>query len=196
MTSKSMDEREALKKKSDQQEIKDGLEETGPEDDQQDATESADVDLENELPDPSTKNKEEEDAQTKYLRLAADFQNYKRRSEKEKGDIYAFANEKIAIDLLLVLDNFERAFDHKEEVGDKSFLAGMEMIFKQLAGLLEKNGISEINAKGQEFDPNFHHAVMSEQTADAESGHVSAVLQKGYTLHGKVIRAAMVKVAE
>ena len=72
----------------------------------------------------------------------------------------------------------------------------MEKILKQFQTVLEKNGIEEISAEGEEFDPIFHHAVMTEDTEDFESGHVSAVLKKGYMLNGKVIRAAMVKVAK
>ena len=136
---------------------------------------------------------EEEALNTKYLRLMADFQNYKRRTEKEKNDIYAFANEKIVSELLNVIDNFERALDAGDS-GD-SFVEGMNLIFKQLQGVLEKAGVVEIEALGQDFDPNFHHAVLMEDSAEYESGKVTAVLQKGYFLNNKVIRPSMVKVA-
>ena len=134
----------------------------------------------------------EEDGDAKYLRLMADFQNYKKRVEKEKKDLYSYANEKLATDLLEVVDNFERALSH-EDSGD-GFKEGMEMIFKQLNGVLEKHGLAEIPALGEDFDPNFHNAVMTEETDEYESGKVSGVLQKGYTLNGKVIRPSMVKV--
>ena len=136
---------------------------------------------------------EEEALNVKYMRLMADFQNFKRRTEKEKSDIYAFANEKIVLELLNVIDNFERALEHAAE-GD-SFAEGMNMIFKQLQGVLEKAGVSEINAQGEDFDPNFHNAVMTEDSEEYESGKVTAVLQKGYILNNKVIRPSMVKVA-
>lgn len=137
--------------------------------------------------------KEEDEAlNAKYLRLMADFQNYKRRTEKEKGDIYAYANEKIVTELLTVMDNFERALQH--EAADESFAEGMRMIFKQLTGVLEKAGLEEINALGEDFDPNFHNAVMMEDNADYESGKVTEVMQKGYLLNKKVIRPSMVKV--
>ncbi len=139
--------------------------------------------------------KEDQELNAKYLRLAADFQNYKKRVEKEKSDIYAYANEKIAVELLNVIDNFERALEHAPD-GSESYAEGMGKIFKQLNGVLEKSGIKEIQSAGEPFDPNFHHAVMTESTSEFESGAVTAVLQKGYTLNGKVIRAAMVKVAE
>ena len=134
----------------------------------------------------------EEDESTRYMRLMADFQNYKKRVEKEKSDIYSYANEKLAIELLAVLDNFERALEHEGE--DVSFKEGMEMIFKQLYGVMEKAGLQEIPALGEEFDPNFHNAVMTEEAGEYESGKVSGVMQKGYTLNGKVIRPSMVKV--
>lgn len=134
----------------------------------------------------------EEDGDAKYLRLMADFQNYKKRVEKEKSDLYSYANEKLATELLDVLDNFERALSH-DDSGD-GFKEGMEMIFKQLYGVLEKAGLAEIPALGEDFDPNFHNAVMTEETEEYESGKVSGVMQKGYTLNGKVIRPSMVKV--
>ena len=134
----------------------------------------------------------EEDGDAKYLRLMADFQNYKKRVEKEKKDLYSYANEKLVTELLAVLDNFERALAH-EDTGD-GFKEGMEMIFKQLMDVLEKSGLAEIAALGEDFDPNFHNAVMTEETEEYESGKVSGVLQKGYTLNGKVIRPSMVKV--
>lgn len=146
-----------------------------------------------EAPEEEAKKEPEEDESSRYMRLMADFQNYKKRVEKEKSDIYSYANEKLATELLAVLDNFERALDHDGE--DKSFKEGMEMIFKQLFDVLEKSGLKEIPALGEEFDPNFHNAVMTEETEEYESGKVSGVMQKGYTLNGKVIRPSMVRVA-
>ncbi|MDR1134647.1 MAG: nucleotide exchange factor GrpE [Clostridiales Family XIII bacterium] len=138
----------------------------------------------------------EEELNTRYMRLAADFQNYKRRVEKEKSEIYAYANEKIMTSLLDVADNFERAIDTGAKAADESFAKGMELIFKQLADLLVKNGLEEINCLGEEFDPAVHHAVMMEDTGEYESGKVSDVLKKGYRLKDRVIRPAMVKVAQ
>lgn len=134
----------------------------------------------------------EESSDTKYMRLMADFQNFKRRTEKEKSDIYAYANEQIALGLLEVIDNFERALDH--ESTDKAYAEGIELILKQLIEVLKKSGIEEIKTLGEEFDPNFHNAVMMEDNPDFESGKVTEVLQKGYTLNSKVIRPSMVKV--
>ena len=136
---------------------------------------------------------QEEDENSRYMRLMADFQNYKKRVEKEKSDIYSYANEKLATELLTVLDNFERALEHEGE--NDSFKEGMEMIFKQLFDVLEKAGLKELPALVEEFDTNFHNAVMNEDTQEYESGIVSGVMQKGYTLNGKVIRPSMVRVA-
>jgi molecular chaperone GrpE len=130
----------------------------------------------------------------RYQRLFAEFSNYKRRTEKEKSDLYAYAGEKFAKGLLDVIDNFERAMDAKPE-GDK-FADGMELILVQLKGVLEKNNVEEIKALGEPFDPNFHNAVMTEAVEGTESGIVTRVMQKGYTLNGKVIRPAMVAVSQ
>ena len=139
---------------------------------------------------------EKEDGDAKYLRLAADFQNFRRRVEKEKSDIYAYANEKIALDIIDVMDNFERALQHSEECADKQFVEGIGKIYKQLKSVLDKNKIVEIKAEGEDFDPNFHNAVTSEENSDFESGKVIQALQKGYTLNDKVIRPSMVRVAQ
>ena len=130
----------------------------------------------------------------RYQRLFAEFSNYKRRTEKEKADLYAYAGEKFATGLLEVIDNFERAMDAKPE-GDK-FAEGMELILVQLKGVLEKNHVEEIKALGEPFDPACHHAVMMEEVEGTESGIVTKVMQKGYTLNGKVIRPAMVAVSQ
>lgn len=135
----------------------------------------------------------EEDESARYLRLLAEFQNYKKRVEKEKSGLYSYANEKIMTELLQVMDSFERALEQSESDG---FKEGMEMIFDQLGAVLEKEGLAEITALGEDFDPNIHNAVMTEETEEYESGKVSGVMQKGYTLNGKVIRPSMVKVAE
>ncbi|WP_278566772.1 nucleotide exchange factor GrpE, partial [Emergencia timonensis] len=134
--------------------------------------------------DAEANSEEDEAVNTKYLRLMADFQNFKRRVEKEKSDIYAYANEKLVSQLLDVIDNFERALLHEE--ADDSYVEGMKMIFKQLTGVLEKAGLEEINALGEDFDPNFHNAVMTEDNDDYDSGKVTEVMQKGYLLNKKV----------
>jgi len=147
-----------------------------------------------ETPEPETKEQSGE-PEDKYLRLMADFQNYKRRSEREKNDIYAYANEKIFSELIDVIDDFERALSHDTDVSG-SFVEGMFMIFKNFKGILEKAGLSEIDALGADFDPNIHNAVMTDPKSGYESGKICDVIQKGYKLNNKVIRPSMVKVAE
>lgn len=142
----------------------------------------------------SVTGKDDEELQTKYMRLAADFQNFKRRVDKEKNDIYAYANEKIMVELLNVIDNFDRAL--AVDSVDTGMKEGMEMILKQLIDVLGKSGLEEINAQNQDFDPNYHHAVQTVKNEDCGSGQIAAVLQKGYMLNKKVIRPAMVIVAE
>lgn len=132
--------------------------------------------------------------QSKYMRLMADFQNYKKRTAKEVSDIRSSASEKVMTKVLDVLDNFERAFEQGST--DDKFAEGMENIFKQLIAALGQSGLEEMKVIGEEFDPNFHNAAVMEETDEYESGKISGVIQKGYTLNGKVIRPPMVKVAK
>ena len=140
-------------------------------------------------------NEEDEELNVKYMRLMADFQNFRKRADRERSEIYARANENIMTGLIDVLDNFERALADDSAEGDEGFKKGMELIFNQLKDVLTKSGLEEIEAECTDFDPNFHNAVMMEDTDKVESGKVSEVLQKGYMLNGRVIRASMVKVA-
>lgn len=137
--------------------------------------------------------KAEEQESERYMRLMAEFQNFKRRAAREKSDIHAYANEKIIGELLPVLDNFERALSTKSD-DVEGYAKGMELIFTQLKTALEHAGLSEIPAMGEEFDPNVHNAVMTEDVEDIEDNHISKVLQKGYKLNDKVIRPSMVAV--
>ena len=137
----------------------------------------------------------EEGLNDRYLRLMADFQNYKRRTSQEKADIYTYANEKIISELLPVMDDFERALSHETDASG-SYTEGMGMIYKNLRSALERAGLSEVEALGEDFDPNFHNAVMTEAASSYESGKICEVIQKGYKLNNKVIRPSMVKVAE
>ncbi|MBP5750748.1 MAG: nucleotide exchange factor GrpE [Firmicutes bacterium] len=149
-----------------------------------------------EAEEPEEPEEPEEDWKDKYTRLYAEIQNFRRRTEKEKSDIYAFANEKFAMGLLEVMDNFERAMEHAADSSDPKLAEGMQLILKQLQGVLEKNNVEEIEALGKPFDPNYHNAVMTEAAEGAESGTVTKVLQKGYMLNKKVIRPSMVAVAQ
>lgn len=135
----------------------------------------------------------EEQESERYMRLMAEFQNYKRRAAREKSDIHAYANEKLIGELLPVLDNFERALE-TGAADAEGFAKGMELIFTQMKTALENAGLAEIPALGEEFDPNIHNAVMTEDSDEQADGHISKVLQKGYKLKDKVIRPSMVAV--
>lgn len=137
--------------------------------------------------------KELEEEKEKYLRLDAEYYNYRTRSLKEKQEAYDNALIKAVTEILSVIDNFERAA--AAECSDSNYKKGVEMIFKQYTAIIEKLGVQEIEALGQPFDPNFHNAVSSVTDEELEENTVAAVLQKGYILGKKVIRHAMVTVA-
>lgn len=143
-----------------------------------------------------SKEKEIEDLKDSLQRLQADFNNYRRRSEKEKSEISIFANEKMISEILPVIDNMERALDSSIEEKESSVYKGVELVLKQLVDTLNKFGLEEINAKDSEFDPNFHYAVAQEEVEDFDSNTVIEVFQKGYKLSNRVIRPAMVKVSK
>lgn len=135
------------------------------------------------------------DLSDKYVRLQAEFQNYKKRTEKEKSNLYKFANEKLFIDLLPLMDNMERALS-STETGSEGIVEGLKMIKKSLDDIFTKNDVKAIEAIGQPFDPDLHHAVMSDESEDHNSEHVIEEYQKGYKLNDKVIRHSMVKVSK
>ncbi len=137
--------------------------------------------------------KELADEKEKYLRLDAEYYNYRTRSVKEKADAYESATVNAVTEILSVIDNFERAL--AAQTTDENFKKGVEMIFKQYLAILEKLGVKEIEAEGQPFDPNFHNAVTSIEDENLGENTVAAVLQKGYIMGKKVIRHAMVTVA-
>lgn len=129
----------------------------------------------------------------KYLRLAAEYDNYRRRTAKEKDSIWNDAKADAAQAFLPVYDNLERAL--KQETADEAFKKGVEMTMTQLKTVLEKLGITEIPALGQTFDPNLHNAVMHVEDENFGENTVCDVFQAGFMLGDKVIRFAMVKVA-
>jgi len=129
----------------------------------------------------------------KYLRLAAEYENYRRRTAKEKEAIWADAKGDAAAAFLPVYDNLERAL--KQETADEAYKKGVEMTMNQLKAVLEKLGITEIPALGETFDPNVHNAVMHVDDENLGENVVADVFQAGFKLGEKVIRFAMVKVA-
>ncbi len=133
------------------------------------------------------------DLSDKLLRQMAEFDNFRKRTAREKEEIGVVAKSKCIAELLPVLDNFERAM--MTECADAEFKKGMEMIFKSMNDALKKLGVEEIEAQGQPFNPDFHYAVSTVENEELGSNVVASVLQKGYQLNGKVIRHAMVAVA-
>lgn len=133
----------------------------------------------------------EKDAQ--MLRLRADFDNFRRRSAKEREELAAVVTQGILTDMLPLLDNFERALSAEGSDLD-SFRAGVSMIYKQMQEALAKNGLEVIDTKDKKFDPNFHQAVMRVQDPEKEDDTIEQELQKGYMAKGRVIRPSMVQV--
>ena len=131
--------------------------------------------------------------ENKYLRLQADFENFRRRTRQEKEELAAVVTQNLLKDLLPFLDNFERALA-AESSDAESLRAGVEMMYKQLVEALKKEGLEYIETKGKPFDPNFHQAVMRVEDAEKEDGAIVAELQKGYMVKGRVIRPSMVQV--
>lgn len=131
----------------------------------------------------------------KYLRLQAEYDNYRKRTQREKVADLTYKSQQLATELLPVLDNFERALQTTgEDESVKSFIDGMEMIYRHLLSVLESEGIEVIPAVGQEFDPTIHQAVVQVEDDQYESNIVVEELQKGYRLKERVLRPAMVKV--
>ena len=130
----------------------------------------------------------------RILRLQADFENFRRRTAKEKEELAAVITQNILTDLLPLLDNFERAMA-VEQSDVEAFQKGVEMIYTQLREVMVGHGLEGIEAEGKPFDPNLHQAVMRVENPDVEDGTITQVLQKGYQAKGRVIRPAMVQVA-
>ncbi|TYZ23411.1 nucleotide exchange factor GrpE [Selenomonas ruminis] len=129
----------------------------------------------------------------RVLRLQADFENFRRRTAKEKEELSAVVTQGILKDMLPLLDNFERAMAAEAKDGE-AFQKGVEMIFTQFGEVLKKNGLEKIETEGQKFDPNFHQAVMRVQNEELEDDDIAQELQKGYMVKGRVIRPSMVQV--
>jgi len=131
--------------------------------------------------------------QDRVLRTLADFENFRKRSEREKQDFFKYALAETIKDILPVIDNFDRALEHAEE-GDE-FHKGVLLIYKQLVDLLQRHGLKPIEESGVHFDPNIHEAVVREEDTSVPNHTVTAILQKGYFLHDRLLRPALVKVA-
>ena len=132
-----------------------------------------------------------EDRLNKLKYLHADFDNYRKKFEKEKENIIDLANENIIKEMLTVIDDFERSLN---EIKEEKTKKGLELVFKNLLKILEKNGLKRIEALGKQFDPNFHEALVKEKSN--KEGEVLEEFQKGFMLKSKLIRPSRVKIAE
>lgn len=137
--------------------------------------------------------KEYSDLNDKYMRLYADFDNYKKRSVKEKSDALNYAAVPLMEKLLSVMDNFDRALASCEDQ-ESAFCEGVKMVSRQLTDILTSEGLKAIDALDSQFDPNLHNAVMVDNDAEKEDNVITAEFQKGYMFKDKVVRPSMVKV--
>src|SRR5580658_1730308 len=129
----------------------------------------------------------------RLLRRQAEFENFRRRAEREKEDVMEYANAESVRAILPILDDFERAL--KTHTNDKVYARGMELIYQRLADSLKKLGLEPITAKGQKFDPHVHHAVDMVETGEVDEQTILDEYQPGYNFRGRLLRPAMVKVA-
>ncbi len=146
--------------------------------------------------DPEELIKSLEEANNKYVRLYADFENYKKISARNKEDLLKYANEELISDILTVIDHLELALQHASGDETSSSLAeGVELTLKELMNVLEKQGLKVIESLGKPFDPAMHHAMSQIESEDADENTVVKEFRKGYMLKDRVIRASMVGVA-
>lgn len=139
-------------------------------------------------------NKEIDKLKEEYLRQMADKENLRKRLEREKSEFYDYALSELLKELLVVLDNFERALESQDQSNGKSFREGIEMIYKQYRDLLIKQGVTPVESKEKKFDPQFHQAFATEESEEVDEPEVGEELQKGYMLHNRLLRPALVKV--
>jgi len=138
-----------------------------------------------------------EELQDKYMRQVAEFDNFRKRTDKEKAQMFSQGEASVLEKMLPILDNFERGLaTTPEDESSKAFVDGMNMIYKQFVKQLEDLGVTPIEAVGKEFDPNLHNAVMQVESEEVEEGFVAQELQKGYMHHDTVLRHSMVAVAK
>ncbi|MDW4541621.1 nucleotide exchange factor GrpE [Staphylococcus saprophyticus] len=139
--------------------------------------------------------KDVQENEEKYLRLYAEFENYKRRIQKENQTMKAYKAQDVLNDILPTIDNIERALQiDGEDEQFKSLKKGVEMVHESLLNALKNNGLEKIETEGQQFDPNVHQAVVKDDNPDFESGQITQELQSGYKLKERVLRPSMVKV--
>ncbi|MCM2276822.1 MAG: nucleotide exchange factor GrpE [Oligoflexia bacterium] len=132
--------------------------------------------------------------EAKYLYLYAEFENFKKRSIKERSDLLKFGWENVARELLQVVDNLERALAHVPPSTDKSLMEGLQMVLNQFRNALSQQGVQRIEDVGKPFDPNLHEA-LAQEPSELPEGQITQVHSRGYTLHGRLLRAARVVVS-
>jgi len=147
-------------------------------------------------PDIEDLRKEKDALQDRLLRTAAEFDNYRKRADRERRDLAEYAAADILTELLPIIDNFERALQAPTAPEADAFRKGVELIHKQMLDMLRKRGVKPIDAQGADFDPNFHQAVIHEASESHREGEVMQELQRGYLLGERLLRPAMVKVAK
>ncbi len=138
--------------------------------------------------------KELADTKEQLLRITAEYANFRKRSEKEKSETFSFATAKTVGELLPVIDNLERALSNEQE-DYEGLKKGVQMTYDGLMATLEKLGVTAYGESGEQFDPNFHNAVMHIEDEELEANVITDVFQKGYKINDKVVRPAMVKTA-
>ena len=142
------------------------------------------------------KTKEAQENYDRFLRLAAELENIKKRQEREVSELRQFANENLLKELLPVLDNLERALEHGRSCeAPEALMEGLDLVSQDFLKVLGRFGVTPINSVGERFDPAYHHAVMEEEAPEVEDQTVLKELQKGYLLQNRLLRPAMVVVA-
>jgi molecular chaperone GrpE len=165
--------------------------------DEQELDAAASTGSEQESAAPASAEAEEiDDRDARYLRLAADFENFKRRKAQELVDVRRYESEDAARALLPVLDNLRRAVDHASEAGaEEFFVSGLELVVREFETALERLGVVPVPAVGERFDPAMHEAIAAEESDDVVEDTVVAELVPGYRLHDRLLRPAIVRVA-
>jgi molecular chaperone GrpE len=138
--------------------------------------------------------RERDSLQDRLLRTAAEFDNYRKRMDRERRDLAEYTAGEVMKELLPIIDNLERAL--QAAASDDPLRKGVELIHRQMLDMLRKRGVTPIETLGADFDPNFHQAVIHEESADHREGEVMEELQRGYVVGDKLLRPAMVKVAK
>jgi molecular chaperone GrpE len=140
--------------------------------------------------------REKDTLQDRLLRTAAEFDNYRKRVDRERRELSEYAGADILTDMLPIIDDLERALQAPGGSDADPFRRGVELIHKQMTDLLRKRGVKSIEAVGAQFDPRYHEAVMQESSDQHRDGEVMAELRRGYTLGDRLLRPATVKVAK